>query len=57
MIEDFGLTQISLDYQATKRQDAFGNVFRLKAPCTLQGRVRFGYDVYFTARPPKKPTQ
>lgn len=56
-LEDFRLTQISLDYQATNQQDAFGNVFRLKAPCTLQGRVRFGYDVFFTARPPKKATQ
>lgn len=53
-LEDLGLTQISLQYQATNRSDQFGNVFRLKAPCQLAGKVRFGYDVYFSARPSKK---
>lgn len=53
--EDLGLTQISLDYKSTNRSDEFGNVFRFKAACQLAGKVRFGYDVYFTARPPKKP--
>ena len=56
-LEDFGITQISLQYKVTNRTDQFGNVFRLKAPCELEGKVRFGYDVYFSARPPRKPGQ
>jgi hypothetical protein len=54
-LEDLGLTQISLDYQTTNRIDQFGNLFRFKAPCQLAGKIRFGYDVYFTARPAKRP--
>jgi len=54
-LEDWGVKQISLDYESLNRTDQFGNVFRFKAPCQLAGKVRFGYDVYFTARPPKKP--
>jgi hypothetical protein len=53
-LNDFGLTQISLAYETTNRSDQFGNVFRLKAPCELAGKVRFGYDVYFSARPSKQ---
>jgi len=53
-LDDFGLTQISLDYKMTNRTDEFGNVFRFKSPCQLAGKVRFGYDVFFSARPPRK---
>lgn len=49
-----GLTEISLDYITTNRRDEHGNVLRLKAKCNVSGKVRFGYDVYFTVRPPSK---
>lgn len=56
-LDEFGITRISLDYTVTNRTDQYGNVFRLKSPCELEGKVRFGYDVYFSARPPRKPGQ
>jgi hypothetical protein len=52
---DFGLTTISIDYRETNRTDAFGNMFRLMAPCQLGNKVRFGYDVYFSAKPQRRP--
>ncbi len=51
---DLLLTAITVVPKVTNRSDAYGNVLRLKAPCQVGGKNRFGYDVYFTARPKKK---
>ena len=48
---DFDLISISVNFRTVNRTDAFGNVFRLQAPCRLGPAVRFGYDVYFTSKP------
>jgi hypothetical protein len=55
ILGEYGLTQISLNYVITNRTDEHGNVFRLKARCQVAGKVRAGYDVYFTTRPPAQP--
>lgn len=52
---DLQLTAISVVPTVTNRADAYGNVLRLKAPCQVGGKNRFGYDVYFSARPPRRP--
>jgi hypothetical protein len=49
------LSSISLAFQTISRSDGFGNVFRLKAPCQLGPTKRFAYDVFFSAKPQKRP--
>jgi hypothetical protein len=49
------LSSISLDFRTIDRQDAYGNVYRLQAACRLGNQTRFGYDVYFTAKPQRRP--
>lgn len=52
---EFGLTAIALDYLVVRRQDGYGNIFRLKAKFHFGDTVRFGYDVYFSATKGGKP--
>ena len=47
LLDDFGITQLSLRYEITNRTDQFGNALRLQAPFTVDGKVRMGYDVFF----------
>jgi len=47
LLDDFGITQLSFRYEITNRTDQYGNAFRLKAPFTVDGKVRMGYDVFF----------
>jgi hypothetical protein len=54
-LEDWQLSSISLQFQIVSRQDGYGNVFRLKAPCRVGAQVRFAYDVYFSMKPQKRP--
>ncbi len=54
-LEQWGLSSISLQFQTIGRKDGHGNMFRLKAPCQLGNKTRFGYDVYFSMKPQKKP--
>jgi len=52
---EFQLTAISVVPRVINRADAYGNVLRLQASCQVRGTIRFGYDVYFSARPPRRP--
>ncbi|MGH9815221.1 MAG: hypothetical protein ACRD6I_03995 [Candidatus Acidiferrales bacterium] len=54
-LEQWQLGSISLQFQTIGRKDGHGNMFRLKAPCQLGNKTRFGYDVYFSMKPQKKP--
>jgi hypothetical protein len=54
-LDDFELTAISVEARVINRADAHGNVLRLQAPCQVRGTTRFGYDVYFSARSPRRP--
>lgn len=54
-LEQWQLSSISLQFQTINRQDGYGNMYRLKAPCKVGQQTRFGYDVYFTMKPQKRP--
>jgi hypothetical protein len=54
-LEDWQLSSISVQFRTVYRQDGYGNVYRLMAPCQLGPHTRFGYDVYFSMRPQKRP--
>jgi hypothetical protein len=54
-LEDFDVWRIWLEYREINRSDAYGNVFRLQAPCQVGPAIRMGYDVYFSARPQRRP--
>jgi hypothetical protein len=54
-LDQFQVTAISVKPRVINRTDAYGNVFRLQAPCQVGGNTRMGYDVYFSARPPRRP--
>jgi hypothetical protein len=54
-LDQWQLSSISLQFQTIGRQDGYGNMFRLKAPCQLGNKTRFGYDVYFSMKPQKRP--
>jgi len=54
-LEDWGVTSISVEYRTINRRDAYGNLYRLQASCKLGGRTRFAYDVYFSAKPSRRP--
>ncbi len=54
-LDEFQVTGISAVPRTTNRADAYGNVLRLQAPCQVGGKLRFGYDVYFSARPQRRP--
>lgn len=53
--EDWQLKSVSLAFQTINRRDAYGNVFRLKAACQLGQKTRFAYDVFFSAKPQRRP--
>lgn len=54
-LSDFDLSSISLEFETISRADGYGNVFRLKAPCQMGARTRFGFDVFFSAKPQRRP--
>lgn len=54
-LEDWQLSSIALRLQTINRQDGYGNVYRLMAPCQLGPQTRFGYDVFFSMKPQKRP--
>jgi hypothetical protein len=54
-MEDWLISSVSLQFQTVNRRDGYGNVYRLRAPCQLGQRTRFGYDVYFSMKPQKRP--
>lgn len=54
-LDDYQLMNVSLAFHTIWRRDAYGNVFRLAAPCQLRGRTRQGYDVFFSSRPQRRP--
>jgi hypothetical protein len=54
-LEDWQVSSISVVFNTTFRQDAYGNVFRLNAPCQVGKKMRFGYDVYFSMKPQRRP--
>jgi len=54
-MEDWQVSSFSLQFQTIQRTDAYGNVFRLKAPCRVGQSQRFAYDVFFSAKPQRRP--
>ncbi len=54
-LNTFDLKSISLDFLVHNRQDALGNLFKLKSTCKIGVQDRPIFDVFFNAKPVRRP--